>query len=194
MARSSKKIIYDDKIFDSKTEFEFYKILKISKAKGKIIGFECSKHYVLQEGGWLNWRGDKQSSIDHYPDYFITLNSGEQIIVDTKGGSYHETDAKLKHKIFEYLNREIPYYYVSKCPLYIGGEWVETTPNHDMKKKLELIYNKLYPNQNKRLKDKPILDLSKWNKYIEYHDIDGLFYVLDKVYTKKELEKMNKIK
>lgn len=194
MARSSEKIKFDELSFDSTTELEFYKKLKDAKASGKIKDFKCSPKYTLQEGGWVNWRGDKQDSIDHYPDYLVTDNDGMMFIVDSKGGSYHETDAKLKKKIWEYQNREVPYYYASKSPMYLGGEWVDTSVGHDMLKKLINIYNKLYPNQNKRLKDKPTLHRREWYKYIEFHDVCGLFYTYDKIYTKKDLLKIEKEK
>jgi hypothetical protein len=194
MARSNVKIDFDGLKFDSTTELEFYKKLKDFKSRGKIWDFQCSPKYTLQEGNWHNWRGDKQDSIDHYPDYLVTDNDGNSFIVDSKGSSYHETDAKLKKKIWEYQNRELPYYYASKCPKYLGGEWVDTSVSHDMLKKLNLIYNKLYPNQNKRLKDTPIFSKNEWGKYMEFHSVCGLFYTYDKIYTKKELDKVSKQK
>jgi uncharacterized protein YlzI (FlbEa/FlbD family) len=194
MARSYEKLEFDGRKFDSTTELEFYKILQASKLKGKILDFECQPEYILQEGDWVNWRGDKQSAIKHYPDYLVTLVDGSKIIIDSKGGNVanHAVEAKLKKKIFEYLNQEMPYYYVSKAPMYLGGLWLETSPNNDMLKKLVGIYDKLYPKQNKRLKDKPMLLVNDWHKYMEFHVVAGLFFVYDKIYTKKELEKMEK--
>ena len=194
MARSYEKIDFDGIKFDSTTELEFYKKLKDAKARGKIKDFKCSPKYTLQEGGWFNWRGTKQDSIDHYPDYLVTDNDGNMFIVDSKGSSFHETDAKLKKKMWEYQNREIPYYYASKSPMYVGGEWLDTSIGHDMLKKLIGLYDKLYPNQNKRLKEKPILGKHKWSEYMEFHDVCGLFYTYDRIYTKKDLEKMAKEK
>jgi hypothetical protein len=193
LAKSFEKTIYDGILFDSVSEAEFYKKLQQAKIKGDIKEFDLSPEYILQEE-FTNWRNGKESSIKHYPDYLVTLNDSNQIILDTKGGSQHETDAKLKRKIFQYQNKEVPYYYVSICPKFIGGLWVETSPNFDFMKKLRTKYDSLFPNVNKRLKIAPQLGIDKWSEYFEFHDVAGLFYVWDKTYTKKELEKMNKNK
>lgn len=191
MAKSYEKTIYDGISFDSSSEAEFYKKLKQSKVKGEIKDFELSPEYLLQDE-FDNWRGVKESSIKHYPDYLVTLNDGSQVILDTKGGSEHETDAIIKRRMFMYQNQEIPYYYVSICPKFIGGEWVDTSPHFDFMKKLRGKYDKLFPNVNKRLKESPKFGVDKWSAFFEFHDIAGLFYVWDKTYTKKELEKKNK--
>lgn len=197
MARSYKKIDYDGIKFDSESELEFYKMLKIAKAKGNIKDFKCSPHYVLQEGDWSNWRGDKQDTIDHYPDFLITDNEGNQFIVDTKGAgvSNHEADAKLKKLIFEYLNREIPYYYISELPKFLGGEWVESSPKHDFYSKLKSKYKKLFPNENVRdwRNCKKFLH-HEWTVYYDYENKCGLFYIMNKQYTQKELDKIEKDK
>ena len=190
MAKSYQKTIVDGISFDSTTEAEFYEKLKVAKKQNKIKDFEISPKYLLQES-FTNWRGGKESEINHLPDYLITLLDDTKIVVDTKGSSMHETDAKLKRKIWMYNNQEIPYYYASLCPKYIGGQWVETSPNADFLKKLKNCYDKLYPNVNKRLGNTPKLNVSDWNRYFEYHDVAGLFYIMDKMYTKKELEKRN---
>ena len=142
MARSYKKIEYDNKTFDSESEMEFYKLLIKAKDEGRIKDFTCNPKYVLLEGDWVNWRGDKQQPICHYPDYKVTLLNDTEIILDSKGGSVkeHETDAILKKKIWEYLNREIPYYYVSVTGKYLGNLWVESSPYHDFYTKLKNKY------------------------------------------------------
>jgi len=94
--------------------------------------------------------------------------------------------------MFQYKNNSIPYYYVSLSPKFLGQCWIETTPNFDFLKKLRGKYDKLFPNVNKRLKEAPKFGVDKWGAFFEFHDIAGLFYVWDKTYTKKELEKMNK--
>jgi len=191
LAKSYQKTVVDDISFDSTTEAEFYEKLKLAKSQNKIKDFEISPKYLLQES-FTNWRGGKESEINHLPDYLITLLDDTKIVVDTKGSSMHETDAKLKRKIWMYSHQDIPYYYASLCPKYLSGQWVETSPNADFLKKLKGCYDKLYPNVNKRLGNAPKLNVSDWDKYFEYHDIAGLFYVMDKMYTKKELEKKKK--
>jgi len=198
MAYSSEKIPFDGMIFDSKSELEYYKILKSKKENKEIKDFECSPKYILQESDWLNWRGEKQSSIDHYPDYLVTLNSGEQIILDTKGGgtANHNTDAKIKKLIFEYLNREIPYYYISKLSNFLGGDWVESSPRHDFYTKIRNKYKKIYPNENPKKKWATCKKFTSedWGEYFDFVNVDELFYIMKKEYTKKDLEKISKMK
>lgn len=195
MARSYEKTEYDGRVFDSKSEAEFYKELIKAKKEGRIKDFECNPKYVLLEGDWINWRGDKQLPIQHTPDYKITLIDGKDIIIDSKGGGVkeHQTDAILKKKIWEYLNKDIPYYYVSITSKYLGEQWVESTPFHDFYTKLRNKYKKVYPKENtKDWRNCKRFLPSDWDKYFNFKSIAGLFYVMDKEYTKKELEKMNK--
>ena len=195
MARSYKKIEYDNKTFDSESELEFYKLLIKAKDESRIKDFICNPKYVLLEGDWVNWRGDKQQPICHYPDYKVTLLDNTEIILDSKGGSVkeHETDAILKKKIWEYLNREIPYYYVSVTGKYLGNLWVESSPYHDFYTKLKNKYKKIYPNENTRdwRNCKRFLP-NDWKEYFEFEEIAGLFYIMKKEYTKKELAKFSK--
>lgn len=197
MARSYEKIDFDGIKFDSKSELEYYKKLKDMKSRGKIKDFKCNPHYVLQEGDWVNWRDEKQDSIDHYPDYLVTLLDGSQIIIDTKGGSVltHEFSASLKKLLFEYQNRNIPYYFISKLPRYLGEYWVESSPRHDFYGKLTKMYKKLFPKENTREWRTCKRFLPKeWVDYFDVVDLQGLFYYYNKQYTKKDLEKMAKEK
>ena len=191
MAKSYEKTIYDGISFDSTTEAEFYKKLKLAKQESRIKDFSIAPEYLLQDE-FISWRNTKESSIKHYPDYLVTLNDDSQIILDSKGSSQHETDAIIKRKIFMCQNKEIPYYYVSLSPKFLGQCWLETSPNFDFLKKLRNKYDKLFPNVNKRLKESPKFGADKWSAFFEFHDIAGLFYVWDKTYTKKELEKKAK--
>lgn len=193
MARSYKKTIIDKISFDSETEALFYLRLKQAKKAGKIKEFIISPKYELQEY-FINTRGVKESSIDHYPDYLITLNDDTNIIVDTKGGGgiVHENDAKLKRKMWQYQNRGIPYYYVSLTPKYLGSFWVESTPYFDFFKKLQTKYKKVYPEVKKYQRNRPQFLPKEWKEYFIFHNIAGVFYTWEKTYTKAELAKMKK--
>jgi hypothetical protein len=197
MAKTYEKQDYDGKVFDSKSEVEFYKELIKAVDDNRIKSFECNPKYILFEGDWLNWRNDKQVPILHYPDYKIVLNDNKEIIVDTKGGGTktHESDAILKKKIFEYLNRSIPYYYISCTPKFLGDVWVESSTYHDFYTKLKNKYKKVFPNENPKdwRNCKKFLPVD-WGQYYDFEIIGGLFYIFHKEYTKKELEKMSKEK
>lgn len=190
MARGAEKIIVDGHSFDSSSEAAFYLKLKKANENGDIQSFDIEPMYILQDK-FDNWRGDNEQAITHYPDYLITLNNGDKIIADSKGGSFHETDAKLKRKMWMNQHKDIPYYYVSISPKFIGGEWVETSPAHDFDKKLRLKHKKLYGKVNNRLSSSPKLMRCDWDKWFDYDCVAGLFYKFNKMYTKKELEKRN---
>ena len=192
MARISKKVKFDGIQFDSETECEFYKILKQKKKIGDIKNFIHEPKYELLEGGWKNNRGDIQEPITYMPDFLIELKNGDRILIDVKGGDIHEEVALLKKKIFEYQNRNLTLYFVSKTPNFLGSEWVETTPHRNMLQKLRLAYKKEYPDIKRKTKASPQLSSPKWNKYMKIECVYGLFYTYDKIYTKKELEKLSK--
>lgn len=193
IARSYEKTIVNNISFDSKTEAKFYLRLKKAKELGKIKDFNMKNEYILQDR-FINWRGKEELEIKHYPDYLITLNDDMEIILDTKGSSFHNTDAKLKRKMWEYKNQKMPYYYVSISPVFLGSVWIDTSVGFDFLGKLKTKYKKIYLEVEKGQKIRPKFLPNQWKKYFVFHDVAGLFYVWDKTYTKKELEKIEKEK
>lgn len=194
MARSYKKIEYDGYKFDSKSECEFYKRLVKLKESGNIKDFKFGDSYIVVPS-YINWRGKKERDIKHIPDYEVTLNDDTVIIIDTKGGSFHTTDAKIKRKLWERLHLETPYYYVSVAPKYLFGKsnmWVESTVGNDFLAMLKKLYDELYPNTNKRKKGIPCLTKQQVQERFKYHNVSNIFLALDKKYTKKERDKLNK--
>lgn len=179
--------------FNNETEVEFYKMCELALSEGRIKSFIYEVEYELFSE-FKDWRGDKVDSISHSPDFIITLNDDSIIVVDTKGGNSksHDKISLIKRKIWMYYNQEVPYYMISKLPVYMGAFWTETSIGRDMSKKLVSIYDKIYPNQNKRLKTTPKFIPKDWHNYMEFHDVCGLFYTYDKIYTKKDLEKISK--
>jgi len=184
---------YNNITFKNETELEFYKICEKAQLDKKIKSFEFETKYELQPE-FLDWRDKKMASITHIPDFQILLNDNSFIIVDSKGADAftHDEVAVIKRKMLMYQNQKFQYYMISKTPKYLGNVWVETSKSYDFLGKLRTTYDKLFPNVNKRLKESPKFGVDKWSAFFEFHDIAGLFYVWDKTYTKKELEKMNK--
>ena len=77
----------------------------------------------------------------------------------------------------------------------MGGEWVESTPFHDFYSKLKTKYKKLFPNEKTADWRNCKKFLPKdWGEYYDFESVAGLFYIMHKQYTKKELEKMAKLK
>lgn len=193
LARNGNKVKLDGYTFLSGSEKDFYLKLKKAKKEGRIKDFEIAKKYILQDS-FVNWRGKKEDEILHYPDFLITRNDGSQYIIDTKGGSYHESEAVIKRKLFMYQNIDLPYYFVSKTPRFLGSAWVETTVGNNFEKKLRLVYKKIYPLETKKTKASPKLTKKDIDKYFDYEYLDGLFYVMNKMYTKREIEKKERVK
>jgi hypothetical protein len=180
--------------FDNETELEFYKRCEIAVEKGNISSFEFCVTYELQPE-FQDDKGKKVSAITHIPDFRITLLDGDIVIVDTKGGmaSNHEEVSVLKRKIWMYQNQGIPYYMISKAPSFLGQHWVNTSKGNDFLTKLRNKYKKLYPNENTREWRTCKRFLPKdWSEYFDYETFADLFYVMNKEYTKKELEQRAK--
>lgn len=194
MAKNGKRVEFDGYTFLSESECEFYKDVKKAKKEGFIRDYDVAVHYELQPE-FVNWRGKKEESIDHYPDFLITRLDGSQYIIDTKGGSHHEKDAILKRKMWLYQNPNIPYYYISLVPKFLGDCWVETTVGNNFEKKLRSLYYKdLHPSINRATATSPQLSTYQIDQYFDWEIHDCLFYKMNRKYTKKEREKRAKLK
>lgn len=195
MAKSGNRVKIDDYEFLSESEADFYLKIKRAKEEGRIKDFDVAPHYLLQQN-FIDWRGNKVESIDHYPDFLITRLDGSQYIIDSKGGSFHENDAKIKRKIWMYQHPEIPYYYASVAPKFLGGNWVETTTGNDFLKKLRLAYKEIHPQYKTRkiTASSPQIKKSQVDEYFDWEYLDGIFYIMHKKYTKKQREKNAKEK
>lgn len=100
----NKKVIVDEKEFDSKREGNRYKELKLLERAGKIKDLELQPRFLLQDSFKKNGRTFRK--IEYVAD-FKYIENGKAIVEDVKG---MQTDVfKLKHKIFEkvYPNLEL---------------------------------------------------------------------------------------
>lgn len=180
--------------FNNETEVEFYKLCEIAVSGGRIQSFKYEVFYELFPQ-FTDWRGCKIDSICHTPDFLLTLNDGSIMLVDTKGGGSqtHDKVSLLKRKIWMANNQSIPYYMISKSPAYLGSVWCETSPSHDFISNLKSTYKKLFPNENVKKWGtcKKFLP-NEWGNWYEFNFELGLFHVMIKKYTKKELIKINK--
>ena len=96
----NKKVMYDNYLFDSKKEANYYLKFKIMQDAGIIRDLELQKKYVLQKS-FTNKEGKKYREISYIADfYYITTKDNKEHVVDVKG---FRTDVyKLKKKLFEY--------------------------------------------------------------------------------------------
>lgn len=92
----NKKVIVDEKEFDSKREENRYKELKLLERAGEIKDLELQPRFLLQDSFKKNGRTFRK--IEYVAD-FKYIENGKTIVEDVKG---IQTDVfKLKHKIFE---------------------------------------------------------------------------------------------
>ena len=92
----NKKVIVDEKEFDSKREGNRYKELKLLERAGKIKDLELQPRFLLQDSFKKNGRTFRK--IEYVAD-FKYIENGKTIVEDVKG---MQTDVfKLKHKLFE---------------------------------------------------------------------------------------------
>jgi hypothetical protein len=92
----NKKVIVDEKEFDSKREGNRYKELKLLERAGEIKNLELQPRFLLQDSFKKNGRTFRK--IEYVAD-FKYIENGKTIVEDVKG---IQTDVfKLKHKIFE---------------------------------------------------------------------------------------------
>jgi len=92
----NKKVIVDEKEFDSKREGNRYKELKLLERAGEIKNLELQPRFLLQDSFKKNGRTFRK--IEYVAD-FKYIENGKTIVEDIKG---IQTDVfKLKHKIFE---------------------------------------------------------------------------------------------
>lgn len=92
----NKKVIVDEKEFDSKREGNRYKELKLLERAGEIKDLELQPRFLLQDSFKKNGRTFRK--IEYVAD-FKYIENGKTIVEDVKG---IQTDVfKLKHKIFE---------------------------------------------------------------------------------------------
>ena len=181
---------YNGLKFRNETEVEFYKMCEQAIIDGRIKSFKYEVEYELFPK-FQDWRAYDVDSINHTPDFLITLTNGCKIVVDTKGGGSltHDKVSLLKRKIWMYNNQNTPYYMISKSPAFLGNFWIETSSGHDFMTKLKSLYKKLYPHENVRQwrTCKKFLP-EDWANYFEYEYHLDLFYVMLKKYTKKEIQ------
>ena len=92
----NKKVIVDEKEFDSKREGNRYKELKLLERAREIKNLELQPRFLLQDSFKKNGRTFRK--IEYVAD-FKYIENGKTIVEDVKG---MQTDVfKLKHKIFE---------------------------------------------------------------------------------------------
>ena len=199
MSKFGNKCTYDNIQFDSEVERDFYIKCKQLKKKGLIADFVVNPTYTLIESFTTNFppthKNSKEDKMEYIIDYGIYSNDGSFYLTDTKGSGYSsvEIEARNKRKMLLSMQPNIPIYFVSRLPKYLGGEFVCINPKNDFYTKLKGKYDKLYPKQKgkrRNLQDTQ-WTVEDWKQYFDFELKDGLFYVWKE--TKKEKKKKENI-
>ena len=180
MAIYSTRCKYDGYNFDSLTERDFYIKLKILKSKNQIKDFSMQVPFrILEE--FKDFDNAKVPAMDYIIDFKVVLNDNQEIYIDTKGDQ--EEVARLKAKMFMNLHKDLPLYFISVLPKYLGNEWVEVTKSKDFRSKLKNKYQKIHGKWKRN--QTPNWSVKEWEKYFEFKNMYGLFYKWTKTKTVK---------
>ena len=115
---NAKKIVVDGVIFDSKSEAEFYKLLKKAEKAGKVKDIELQPVFVLQDKYKHNNKTVK--AITYIADFkFYDVEKDKHIVVDVKGMATEV--ANIKRKMFNYLYKDLELIWVVANKKYSDG-------------------------------------------------------------------------
>lgn len=191
MSRYSKKVFAEGIQFDSETEYAFYLKLKQAKKLNQIKDFEVNPTFTLIESFETDFpsqhKNCKEEKMEYIVDYGVLSNDGTKYLLDTKGAGYSsvEVEARNKRKLLLSQNPHMPIYFVSKLPLYLGGEFVCINPKNDFYTKIKGKYTKFNPKKKKGDKTKKVQwSVKDWEKYFEFELKDNLFYIWEKTLKK----------
>jgi hypothetical protein len=125
-----KRVIIDGITFASDTEGEFYLLLKLWRAAGRITAIECHPPFPFQ-AKFTNARGIKRRARRYTADFRVTLADGSTRVYEVKGakkkdrvvvGPYivNETEFKLRRDAVELQ------YGIAIWTVYPdGGRWID---------------------------------------------------------------------
>ena len=107
--------------FDSKAEAEFYRFLKALESEGAITSINVHPKYVLQKSFVSDIRNER--AIVYEADFEIIGFNGNVEVIDIKGMATPE--AKLKRKMFLYLNSGVPLHWIVKNNKHSTCGWID---------------------------------------------------------------------
>lgn len=100
---NSKKTTYDGITFDSKSESNYYKLLKKREKDGEITALKLQPTFTLQNAFKLGSQSIK--AITYKADFsYLNLKDNTHYVVDVKGMSTEV--ANIKRKMFNYIYKE----------------------------------------------------------------------------------------
>lgn len=116
---NSKKVIVDGINFDSKSESDYYIVLKDKLANKEIKSFELQPSYELTPKFMKN--GKLIRSMSYAPDFLIVHLDDSLEAIDVKGFSTQASE--MRKKLFDYRYPNIKLTWISYCKKW--GGWIE---------------------------------------------------------------------
>ena len=94
---NNKKVYFDNILFDSIKECEYYKKLKLRLYAKDIFDLKLQPRYLIH-GGFIDNSGNRHKPIYYKADFEYTDKYNQKIVVDVKG---YKTDIyRIKNKMF----------------------------------------------------------------------------------------------
>lgn len=116
------KRTYDNILFDSEMEKDYYIYILDLKAKGKVVSIQLQPIYELFKGYIRKCDKKKILPICYYLDFKITYADGSIQVIDVKG-SPPKADCLIKRKMFEKIYPDLDFHWVSWSAK--DGGWIE---------------------------------------------------------------------
>ncbi|MHB8075793.1 DUF1064 domain-containing protein [Desulfosporosinus fructosivorans] len=115
------KRTYNNILFDSVLEKDYYIYLLSLQAEGIVESIEFQPKYILFEGYIRKCDGKKILPLFYIADFLVRNSDGSVKVIDTKGNP--DSLGLTKRKLFEGLYGDIDFHWISysKC----DGGWLE---------------------------------------------------------------------
>lgn len=109
-------------IFDSELEARYYRDEILPKIGKTIRHVDLQPQYVLIDGFTKNTPDGpvKYQAMTYSPDFLVEYMDGQKVAIDTKG--YEDERFKVKRKLFDNQNRELPLLVMKWVQKY--GGWI----------------------------------------------------------------------
>ena len=112
------KRTYNNILFASELECNYYKYLLELQEQGKVVSIELQPKYLLQEA--FIKHGKKYNKIEYVSDFLVTYSNGDIKTIDAKGQMTPDFKLKLKMWNMKYPDKILECWSYSKC----DGGWI----------------------------------------------------------------------
>lgn len=118
---NSQKIAVDGIVFASKDEAEYYKYLKIRKAKGEILNFELQPKFIVIPS--FKYKGKTERAATYTLDFLVYNIDGTQEYIDVKGFSTQQ--GEFKFKLLKSQHPNLDFKWIARSLKYGVNGWID---------------------------------------------------------------------